>query len=162
MSTSCQQFRLTLYMRTSIFSVLHLQDLSLQRSLLRLHVRKALLPSATELQVRVTTSFVLSFLSKLLHRTSRLSLHGDSLSGLCSHVRMRSHSVRHTASIFHLMQSILTAVTVTSGTSAMRALSLRILQMSQTTMTFWFSQLHLRRHLMSLNTSILTSRRATL
>lgn len=57
--------------------------------------------TATELQVRVTTSFVLSFLSKLLHRTSRLSLHGDSLSGLCSHVRMRSHSVRHTASIFH-------------------------------------------------------------
>ena len=76
--------------------------------------------------------------------------------------RMRSHSVRHTASIFHLMQSILTAVTVTSGTSAMRALSLRILQMSQTTMTFWFSQLHLRRHLMSLSTLTLTSRRATL
>ena len=79
-----------------------------------------------------------------------------------SHVRMRSLSVRHTASIFHLMQSILTAVTVTSGTSAMRALSLRILQMSQTTMTFWFSQLHLRRHLMSLSTLTLTSRRATL
>ena len=54
------------------------------------------------------------------------------------------------------------AVTVTSGTSAMRALSLRILQMSQTTMTFWFSQLHLRRHLMSLSTLTLTSRRATL
>ena len=115
-----------------------------------------------ELQVRVTTSFVLSFLSRLLHQTSRLSLHGDSLSGQCSHVRMRSLSVRHTASIFHLMQSILTAVTVTSGTSAMRALSLRILQMSQTTMTFLFSQLHLRRHLMSLSTSTLTSRRATL
>lgn len=42
------------------------------------------------------------------------------------------------------------------------ALSLRILQMSQTTMTFWFSQLHLRRHLMSLSTLTLTSRRATL
>ena len=77
-------------------------------------------------------------------------------------MQSRELSVRHTASIFHLMQSILTAVTVTSGTSAMRALSLRILQMSQTTMTFWFSQLHLRRHLMSLSTSTLTSRRATL
>ena len=48
------------------------------------------------------------------------------IGGPCSPVKMRSSSVRLMASLFHLMQATATAVTETSGTSAMRDLSLRI------------------------------------
>ena len=83
--------------------------------------------------------------------TGRLSLYGDSRNGSWIPVMQRSHTVRHTASIFHLMLLILTAVTVTSGTSAMKVWSLRILQMNQTTMIFWFSVLLLKRHRTKMN-----------
>ena len=51
-------------------------------------------------------------------------------------VMTRSIIVKLMELIFHLTQSTATAVTVTCGTSAMKVLSLRIRQMSQTTMIF--------------------------
>ncbi len=51
-------------------------------------------------------------------------------------VKTRSIIVKLMELIFHLTQSTATAVTVTCGTSAMKVLSLRIRQMSQTTMIF--------------------------
>ncbi len=53
-------------------------------------------------------------------------------------VRQRSHTAKHTESIFHSAQTKVTAVTVTYGISAMKDLSWRILQTSQIMIIFWF------------------------
>lgn len=93
-----------------------------------------------------------SFPSRHWHLTSRLSHHGDAMThGRCSHVRTRLITVRHTESIFRSRQTTATAATAISGTSAMKVLSLRILQMSLITTTFSCSVYHLRRLLMRLN-----------
>ena len=93
----------------------------------------------------------LSFQLRLLLLTSRLSLYGDSRNGSWIPGMRRSHTVRHMVLIFHLMLLILTAVTVISGTSAMKVWNWRILQTNQTTMIFWFSVLPLKRHRMRMN-----------
>ena len=60
-------------------------------------------------------------------------------------VRQRSHTAKHTESIFHSAQTRVTAVTVTYGISAMKDLSWRILQTSQIMIIFWFLVFPLRK-----------------
>ncbi len=67
-----------------------------------------------------TTSFDLSFPSKRLHRTSKLSLSGDSRNGHWIPEMLKLNTARRMASTFHLTQHILTAVTAISGISAMK------------------------------------------
>ena len=73
--------------------------------------------------------------------------------GKCSPVRMKSISVKHTASTFHSPQTAATAVTVTYGTSAMKALNWKIHLLSQTTIMYLCSQLHRKKHLTNRNMS---------
>ena len=68
--------------------------------------------------------------------------------GQCSPVRMRSNSVKHTASTFHSLQTAATAVTVTYGTSAMKVLNWKILLMNLTMIICLYLVLHRKRHLM--------------
>ena len=60
-------------------------------------------------------------------------------------MKQRSNTAKHTESIFHSPLTQATAVTVTSGTSAMKALSWKILQMSQTMIICLFSVYHLEK-----------------
>ena len=60
-------------------------------------------------------------------------------------MRQRSHTAKHTESIFHSAQTKVTAVTVTYGISAMKDLSWRILQTSQIMIIFWFLVFPLRK-----------------
>ncbi len=72
---------------------------------------------------------------------------------MTSPVRMKSISVKHTASTFHSPQTAATAVTVTYGTSAMKALNWKIHLLSQTTIMYLCSQLHQKKHLTNRNMS---------
>ena len=64
-TTSFHVFRHTLFMKINIYLVLQWQDLLSLRDLLRLPVRKVLLPSATVLLVRVMTRSDSSLQSRL-------------------------------------------------------------------------------------------------
>ena len=70
---------------------------------------------------------------------------GVMTSGRWIPVRQRSHTAKHTESIFHSAQTRVTAVTVTYGISAMKDLSWRILQTSQIMIIFWFLVFPLRK-----------------
>jgi hypothetical protein len=82
--------------------------------------KKALLLSATVLQVKVMTRFVLSLVSKLLLLTLRLLLHGEMTNGIWTAANQKSNTVRHTVLTFHFQQTRVTVVTETYGISAMK------------------------------------------
>ena len=88
---------------------------------------------------------VSSLVSKHLLRISKSLLLGVMTSGRWIPVRQRSHTAKHTESIFHSAQTKVTAVTVTYGISAMKDLSWKILQTSQIMIIFWFLVFPLRK-----------------
>ena len=107
--------------------------------------KKTLLQSATVLPEKEMTRSVSSLVSKHLLRISKSLLLGVMTSGRWIPVRQRSHTAKHTESIFHSAQTKVTAVTVTYGISAMKDLSWRILQTSQIMIIFWFLVFPLRK-----------------
>ena len=98
-----------------------------QEDWLRLPEKKALQPSATVLPVKVTTRSVSSWASRLWLPISRSSLPGEATNG---HMDSRESEIeyckaaRHPSSILRRYSA--TAVTVTSGTSAMKVWSWKI------------------------------------
>ena len=150
-TTSFHVFRHTLFMKINIYLVLQWQDLLSLRDLLRLPVRKVLLLSATVLLVRVMTRSDSSLQSRLQLQISRLSLLGEILTGSFSLVRMRLNAADSMVFIFHSAQTAATAVTVTSGISAMKVLSLKIQLMSLTTSIYQFLDALLRKLRMNQN-----------
>ncbi len=64
----------------------------------------------------------------------------------CSPVMTRLSTARNMVSTFRLTTATATAVTATCGTSAMKAWSLRIRQMSRTTIICWFLALLRKKH----------------
>ena len=109
------------------------------------------LTSAMVQQVRVTIRFVLSLQLRLSLLISRLSLLGEMISGLLSHVKMRLSTADSMELIFHSQLITATAVTVTYGISATKVLSLRILPMSLTTSTCLYLATALKKLLMKAN-----------
>ena len=79
-----------------------------------------------------------SWVSKLWLLISRSSLPGEMTSGKWIPVNLRLNTARLMASTFLSLQILLTAVTVTSGTSAMKVLSWKILPTSLTMIIFLF------------------------
>ena len=150
-TTSFHVFRHTLFMKINIYLVLQWRDLLSLRDLLRLPVRKVLLLSATVLLVRVMTRSDSSLQSRLQLQISRLSLLGEILTGSSSLVRMRLNTADSMVFIFHSAQTAATAVTVTSGISAMKVLSLKIQLMSLTTSIYQFLDALLRKLRMNQN-----------
>ena len=83
--------------------------------------KEMLLPSAMVQRVREMTRSVLNWVLRLLLPISRSLPPGDTMHGPCSPEKMKSHTVKHTESIFLSLPIPATAVTATSGISAMRA-----------------------------------------
>ena len=90
------------------------------KKLVEIPEKKALWQSVMVLQVRVMTRSVSSWVSKLWLLISRSLLPGEMTSGKWIPVNLRSNTARLMASTFLSLQILLTAVTVTSGTSAMK------------------------------------------
>ena len=143
--TSYLVYRLVLYMSTNTYQVLPWHVLVSQRNWQRSPEKKTLLQSATVLPEKEMTRSVSSLVSKHLLRISKSLLLGVMTSGRWIPVRQRSHTAKHTESIFHSAQTKVTAVTVTYGISAMKDLSWRILQTSQIMIIFWFLVFPLRK-----------------
>ena len=138
-------FRHMQYMKINIFSEHLWLVLLSQRDLSRLHAKRELQLSATVLPVKVTTRSVLNLVSQHLLRISRSLLLGEMTNGTWIPVNPRLNTAVHMVSTFLLLQTAAIAVTETSGTSAMRDLNLKILQMHQTMIIFSCLVLHLRK-----------------
>ena len=124
------------YTRTSTFSELLWLVLLSLRSSLKLQEKKALLLSATVLQEKETTRFVLSSVSRLLLPTSRSLQLGETTSGQWILVSQRSNTADSTELTFLSQLIQATAVTETFGIYHTRDLSSKIPLLSPITSIF--------------------------